>query len=137
MRALALAAFLIGCGAAEPIAETRMELHTASGLGAADVGSVMVLVLDGAKATCTRALEPASPLDDPELAVVRHALFTVDGSAKHLSIPAGRHLVFYAEAYRSTDGQPPRTGRGCAEATLKEGSSTGVSITLVADPPPM
>jgi hypothetical protein len=130
MRLLVLLA-LAGCAVPDATA-TRMELHTEDGLGASDVGSVVVLVLGGSRASCARALEPASPLDDPELEVVRHALFTVDGSAKHLSIPAGQRLVFYAEAYRSDDGSGARVGRGCSEATIAPGESGGVSIALSA-----
>jgi hypothetical protein len=110
-----------------------MSLHTAGSLGMGDVGSVVLLVLEGDKASCKRALEPASPLDDPELDVVRHALFTVDGAAKHLSLPADRPLVFYVEAYRSADGSGNRVGRGCSEATLDAGKSSGVSIVISAD----
>jgi hypothetical protein len=124
--------FLLGCSGELPVAETSMSLGTA-GLSPSDLGSVMVLVLGNG--TCARALLPPSPLDDPELEVLRHALFTVDGAAKHLSIPAERKLVFYVEAYRSADGSGPRLGRGCAEATLQSGSSTGVSITISADSP--
>lgn len=135
-RAMCLLLLLAGCGGAGPVSAVQMELGTASGLTAADVGSVQILVLGGERATCERALQPVSPLDNPELTVVRHALFTVDGSAKHLTgVPAGEHLVFYADAFRSTDGSPPRTGRGCAEGTLVAGSSRGIAITLTAASP--
>jgi hypothetical protein len=97
------------------------------------VQSVEVLVLGGDAATCARALRPASPLDDSELMVIRHALFAVDGSAKHLSgVPAGQHLVFYAEAFKTPDGQRPYVGRGCAESELHAGAAEGVAITLTA-----
>ncbi len=130
-----LLSFLLsgGCGAQAPVAETSMALGTGDGLQPSDVGSVLVLVLGDA--TCARALQPVSPLDDPELEVLSHALFTADGAAKHLSLPADRQLVFYVEAYRSMDGSGAHIGRGCAEATLTAGKSSGVSITITADPP--
>lgn len=136
MRRAALLALLVaGCGADDgPVASARMALGTAGGLGASSVGSVLVLVLGGAHASCAEALGPASPLDDPDLDVLRHALFTVDGTAKHLSIPAGRPLVFYAEAYASSDGTPPVVGHGCAEATVAAGASAPIAITLSGDP---
>jgi hypothetical protein len=133
MRPVLLCILAMGCGSDLPATETQMSLHTAGSLGMGDVGSVVLLVLAGNKATCKRALEPASPLDDPELDVVRHALFTVDGAAKHLSLPADRKLVFYVEAYRSQDGSGNRVGRGCTEATLDADKSSGVSITITAD----
>jgi hypothetical protein len=125
---------LLGCGGAPTVAAVQMALGADSGLSAADVGSVEILVLGGDRATCERALEPQSPLDDPELEVLRHALFTVDGTAKHLAdIPADQHLVFYAEAFRSPDGVRPRVGRGCTEATLAAGKSSGVSLVITAN----
>lgn len=134
--ALAVVALLVvaGCGEVSSFEEMRFALDHGSGLHAGDVGSVAVLVLGGAQATCDRAEQPHSPLDDPELQVLVHALFLVDGGPKHLSIPSGQHLVFYVDAYRSADGRRPRVGRGCAEGTLQPGQSTGVSITLLAAP---
>ena len=133
LRLLALLVGAAGCGGESTVEPVRLALDTSSGLAPGDVGSVEILVLGGDRATCARALQPMSPLDDPELEVVRHALFTVDGTAKHLTgIPADRHLVFYAEAFRSANGQRPRVGRGCAEQTLSSGKSAGVSITLTA-----
>ncbi len=130
---LALLVCAAGCVVEPTIESVEMAIDSTSGLQASDVGSVEILVLGGDQATCVRALEPVSPLDDPELEVVRHALFTVDGTAKHLTgIPADRHLVFYAEAFQSPDGQRPRIGRGCAEQTLASGKSAGVSITITA-----
>jgi hypothetical protein len=131
MRTIFSILLLIGCSGGGPVAETRMELSTA-GLGGSSVGSVMVLVLSGAHATCDAALAPPSPLDDADLQVVQHALFAVDGTAKHLSIPADEELVFYAEAFASSDGSGTRIGRGCAEAKLSAGESAGVPITLTA-----
>jgi hypothetical protein len=138
MRRIARIAFctlsLAGAGCSDgprTVESVTMALGAAGGLNPADVRSVEVLVLGGDRATCTRALQPQNPLDDPELDVLRHALFTVDGSAKHLSgIPADRHLVFYVEAFMSPDGQRPRIGRGCAEDTLAAGKSSGVSIEI-------
>jgi hypothetical protein len=137
MKWLALT-LLVGCGgSSEGISSVSMALWTSSGLDPANVQSVEVLVLGGNAATCARALQPVSPLDDPELTVVRHALFAVDGSAKHLGgVPAGQHLVFYAEAFKTPDGQRPYVGRGCAEGELHAGASEGVSITLTAATPP-
>ena len=123
---------LVGC-AAEPIAQMHMQLDSGGGLAPSDVGSVVLLVLDGPRASCMRALEPPSPLDDPELEVVSHALFTVDGTAKHLTLPAERKLVFYVDAFNSPDGRPPHVGRGCSEATLAADRSSGVAITISAD----
>jgi len=128
-----LVLLLCGCGGSAGVSSVQMALGTASGLDPSEVKSVEVLVLGGDHATCDRALLPASPLDDPELMVLRHALFAVDGSAKHLGgVPAGQHLVFYAEAYKTPDGQRPYIGRGCAEGELTAGASEGVSITLTA-----
>ncbi len=122
-----------GCGGGGGGATSvSMTMTAASGLAPSDVGSVEILVLDGAMATCDRALAPPSPLDDPSLMVVAHALFNADGTAKHLSVPAGQHLVFYADAFKSPDGGRPRVGRGCSEGTLAAGSSVGVSIMLGA-----
>lgn len=133
MRLLALALLVSGCGGGSGVASAQMSL-TASGLSPSDVGAVEILVLDGAGASCARALAGGSPLDDPTLQVVAHALFTIsgDGSAKHLGIPANRALVFYAEAFRSP--APPRqlVGRGCAEQSLAPGVSSSVSITISA-----
>jgi hypothetical protein len=124
---------LCGCGGSAGVSSVQMALGTASGLDPARVKSVEVLVLGGDSASCARALQPASPLDDPELTVLKHALFAVDGSAKHLGgVPAGQHLVFYAEAFESPDGVRPYIGRGCAEGELTAGASQGVSITLTA-----
>jgi hypothetical protein len=132
-RALAAAVFLVGCGGTSPPTSVHMTMDPSSGLQASQVGSVEVLVIGGARATCMRALQPQSPLDDPELEILTHALFTVDGSAKHLSgVPADRHLVFYAEAFHGTSGQRPRIGRGCSEGQLAAGSSSGISIVLTA-----
>jgi hypothetical protein len=122
---------MLGCAAEAPVGETSMSLGTGEGLSPADVGSVLVLVLGNAG--CARALQAPSPLDDPELQVLAHALFAADGAAKHLSLPADRPLAFYVEAYRSMDGSGGHIGRGCAEATLAAGRSSGVSITITAD----
>jgi hypothetical protein len=129
MRALVLC-WMCGCGGELPVAETAVALHT-EGLQASDLGSVLLLVLGNA--SCAHALLGPTPLDDPEIEVVRHALFPADGAAKHLAIPAGRLLAFYAEGYASGDGSGVRLGRGCTEATLQEGKSTGVTITISAD----
>jgi hypothetical protein len=133
MRWLAVALFMCGCGGGSDVASAQMALETDSGLQPGDVAAVEILVLDsqgGPGATCARALAGATPLDDPTLQVVAHALFTVDGTAKHLSIPANRHLVFYAEAFHSTAPNRTRIGRGCAEQSLAAGASTSVMITL-------
>src|SRR5262249_40388329 len=123
-----------GCGGTS-IEGMSVALSAGSGLDPADVQSVQVLVLGGDRATCDRALQPHSPLDDPELVVVRHALFTVDGAAKRLSgIPAGEPLVFYVDAFKSPDGSRPRVGRGCTEATIDAGQSAMISITLQSAP---
>ena len=111
MKSLLLASFslpLVACYAGEraatgecPAGETCSD---ATPRGLSFVGNHLIndLLLSGPRASCMRALQPESPLDDPELEVVRHALFTVDGAAKHLSgIPAGDPLVFYAEAFQS------------------------------------
>lgn len=97
--------------------------------GPNDVASVEVLVLDGPEATCAHALTGVTPLDDSAWQVVAHALFTVDGTAKHLRIPAGRALVFYAEAYRADRS---RLGRGCVVQSLAAGASSSVMITIAS-----
>jgi hypothetical protein len=128
---LLLLATAAGCGAADDdLASAAMALSP-EGLSPSDVGAVEVLVLDGPGASCMRALASPSPLDDAALDVVAHALFTVDGTAKHLRIPSGRTLVFYADAYRSAADRT-RIGRGCAEAKLRAGSSAGVTIPITA-----
>ena len=119
-----------GCGSGDDVASAAMALSP-EGLGPNAVGAVEVLVLDGSGASCTRALAVAEPLDDAGLDVVAHALFTIDGTAKHIRIPSGRTLVFYADAYRSADDRT-RIGRGCAEAKLRAGSSSGVTIPIIA-----
>ena len=129
--ALALGLLLAaGCGAGDDVAAAMMALAP-SGLAPDAVGAVEVLVLDGGDASCVHALALPSPLDDSSVEVVAHALFTVDGTAKHLTIPAGRTLVFYADAYPSLDDRT-RIGRGCAEASLHAGRSTGVTIPIAA-----
>lgn len=131
MRRALLAFLLAGCGCgAGDVASAQMALGT-SGLSPGDVGAVEILVLAGDDATCAHVLALPSALDDPSLDVVAHALFTVDGAAKHLSIPAGRRLAFDAEAYRSALDRT-RVGRGCAEGELAAGSSAGVNITITA-----
>jgi hypothetical protein len=136
MRRLLLVTLLAGgCGAAESEVSSMQLSLGSSGLMASDVQSVQVLVLGGPQATCDHALQPHSPLDDPELTVVRHALFTFDGTARKLTgIPADQPLAFYVDAFATPDGRRPRVGRGCSENTLEEGKSTGVSITLEAAP---
>jgi hypothetical protein len=129
MRALALCALLAGCGnAVDDVASAEMALSPSSGISPSDIGAVEILVFDGASAGCARVMTGTSPLDDAGLVVVAHALFTIDGSPKHLAIPAGKPLDFYAEAFRSP--APPRTriARGCVTETLH--GSTPVSITL-------
>ena len=111
MRAsLALVALVAACGGAPDagVASAQMALST-SGLSPSDVAAVEILVFDGASGGCARVLAGASPLDDSALIVVAHALFTVDGSAKHLPIPAGKPLDFYAEAFATTAPTRPRT----------------------------
>jgi hypothetical protein len=128
-----LIVLLCGCGGGGEVSSVSMGLSAGSGLDPAAVKSVEVLVLGGDRASCARALEPNSPLDDPELTVVRHALFAVDGTAKHLGgVPANQHLVFYAEAFATTDGQRPYIGRGCWEGELNAGASEGVTIIITA-----
>ncbi len=128
-RAMAALFALAGCGGGAEVASVTMQLGT-SGLMPSDVAAVELLVFDGANAGCARALSGASPLDDSGLVVVAHALFTVDGTPKHLMLPAARKLVFYAEAFPTAAPNRTRIGRGCVEATLRAGASDGVSITL-------
>jgi hypothetical protein len=135
VRLLSLAVALLGlaaagCGSGDDVASAAMALSP-EGIGTNTIGAVEVLVLDGSGASCTRALAVAEPLDDAGLDVVAHALFTIDGTAKHIQIPSGRTLVFYADAYRSAADRT-RIGRGCAEAKLRAGSSSGVTIPITA-----
>jgi hypothetical protein len=133
MKRALMALLLAGCGAPSSAPSVKISMDAASGLTASQVGSVEILVIGGASPTCMRTLAPHSPLDDPELEILMHALFTVDGSSKRLTgVPADRPLVFYAEAFQSPDGARPRIGRGCTEATLGEGQSAGISIVLTA-----
>jgi len=133
MRALVLCAVLAGCGNAVDVASAEMALSPSSGISPSDVGAVEILVFDGANAGCARVMTGASPLDDSGLVIVAHALFTIDGTPKHLAIPADKPLDFYAEAFRSP--APPRTriGRGCVAETLH--GSTPVSITISSTDP--
>jgi hypothetical protein len=131
--AVAVAAPAAGCGgdAGDDVAAVHLTLG-ASNLAPADVASVELLVLGGANPTCAAALAHHSPLDDSALEVLVHGLFAVDGASYRISVPAGRHLVFHADAFKDPDGRAPRIGRGCAEATLAPGSAVGVPITLTA-----
>ena len=132
MRRVLLALLLCGCGgAAGDVASAEMALGT-DGLSPSEVKAVEVLVIAGSGADCPHLLSLPSPLDDPALDVVAHGLFTVDGAAKHLTIPAGRRLGFYAEGYDGSGAGRRRVGRGCAERELKAGASSGVMITLGA-----
>ena len=101
---LVLALMLGGCGGAAELASAEMALST-SGLAPSDVAAVEVLVFDGANAGCARVMSGTSPLDDAGLVLVAHALFTIDGAPKHLAIPAGKPLDFYAEALLVVVGQ--------------------------------
>jgi hypothetical protein len=129
MRLVALLA-LLGCACGQvAVEEFPLRIETRA-LSPGDVGSVLVLVLGGERATCDRVRATMDPLDDPELEILRHALFTADGTAKRLSVPADVPLVFYAQAFRSPDGKRPAIGTGCVETTLPAGKSTGVSIII-------
>ena len=134
MRAAILTTLLVvGCGGgASDLASAEMALTT-SGLLPSDVGAVELLVFDGASGGCARVLTGASPLDDSGLVLLAHALFVIDGTPKHLAIPAGKSLDFYAEAYRTA--APGRTpiGRGCVTQTLAAGSPMPVSISITAE----
>lgn len=131
MRRALLALLLCGCGAAD-LASAHMSLATDSGLSPSAIHAVEVLVLAGGGARCPHVLSLPSPLDDAQLEIVAHALFTLDNEPKHLTIPAARRLAFYADAFDSTGPDRRRVGRGCAETELKNGSSAGVMITLSA-----
>jgi hypothetical protein len=133
--ALVVAGCLAACSAppADDVASAQMALSTTSDLAPSDVAAVEILVFDGATGGCARVLAGASPLDDSGLVVVAHALFTVDGTPKHLAIPAGKPLDFYAEAFATTAPGRMRIGRGCVTETLAAGSSTAVSIVLGAN----
>ena len=134
MRAACALAWLVvaGCGGSGgDVASAEMALST-SGLQASDVAAVEVLVFDGASGGCARVLAGTSPLDDAGLALIAHALFVLDGTPKHLAIPAGKPLDFYAEAFATTAPNRTRIGRGCVGATLAAGSATGVTIAISA-----
>jgi hypothetical protein len=121
---------LAACGEGESLVPVRMALD-GDHLHLSDVGSVELLVLDQGPG-CARALSVASPLDDPTFSVLSHALFHVDGGVQHIRVPAGRPLLFYAEAFRDPGGKRPRIGRGCETAKLGQGGGNAVSITLSA-----
>jgi hypothetical protein len=135
-RAIAILALMMApaCGGAEPdgVVRATMALSGAS-LDATNVKSVGVTVVGGAGASCPRALALAHPIDDPTLEIVAHALFVLDGAPGRpppsLRVPSGRPLVFYAEAFRSPDGERPRIGRGCAEATLN-GPHADITVAI-------
>lgn len=131
MRALLVPTLLLAaCGGARDDAVVRatMALSGAS-LDAASVRSIGLTVLGGDGASCPRALALSHPIDDPALEIVAHALFVLDGAPKSLRVPSGRALVFYAEAFRTADGERPRLGRGCAEATLT-GPHADISVAI-------
>ena len=114
MRALALFAVAIaaGCGAGGgDVASAELAL-SASDLPPSDVAAIEILVFD-----------------------VAHALFTLDGTPKHLAIPAGKALDFYAEAFRTTAPNRARVGRGCVSQTLAAGGAATVSIAINANDP--
>jgi hypothetical protein len=127
MRALPLVCLLAACGPVEPGVPVALR----ASLSAGQVRSALVLVLAGDGATCDRALRLASPLDDPELDVVAHALYVVDGTVKRLGgLPADTRLTFYGEAFDNPEGRRPLIGRGCTEVTLPAGRAEGVTLVL-------
>jgi len=128
------AASAAGCGAGGDVASAEMAL-SASGLAPSDVAAVEILVFDGANAGCARVMTGATPLDDSGLVLVAHALFTIDGTPKHLAIPAGKPLDFYAEAFRTAAPNRTRIGRGCVSQTLAAGGTATVSIAISAIDP--
>ncbi|HEX8950851.1 MAG TPA: hypothetical protein VF997_14835 [Polyangia bacterium] len=128
---VAVAVAVGGCGGGSDVASAEMAL-SASGLLPSDVAAVEILVFDGANAGCARVLTGATPLDDAGLVLVAHALFTIDGTPKHLAIPAGKPLDFYAEAFRTPAPNRVRIGRGCASQTLAAGAAATVSISITA-----
>lgn len=132
MGRLVLLALLAGACGQVGVEEFPLRIETRA-LGPGDVGSVLVLVLGGERATCDRVRATMDPLDDPELEVLRHALFTADGTAKRLNVPADVPLVFYAQAFRPADGRRPAIGTGCVETTLPSGKSTGVNIVITGN----
>ena len=130
-----VAASLAGCGGGGgDVASAEMAL-SASGLSPSDVAAVEILVFDGANAGCARVMTGATPLDDSGLVLVAHALFTIDGTPKHLAIPAGKPLDFYAEAFRTAAPNRTRIGRGCVSQTLAAGGAATVSIAISATDP--
>jgi hypothetical protein len=134
-RAWVVAMLLAGCsGGGGDVASAEMALSTSSGLSSSDIAAVELLVFDGASAGCARVMNGTSPLDDATLELVAHALFVIDGSGtpKHLAIPAGKPLDFYAEAFGSTAPTRMRLGRGCVTQTLAAGSAVGVTIAISA-----
>jgi hypothetical protein len=124
-----------GCGGGGDVASAEMALSPSSGLSPSDVAAVEILVFDGANAGCARVMTGASPLDDAGLVLVAHALFTIDGTPKHLAIPAGKPLDFYAEAFRTAAPSRTRIGRGCVGQTLAAGGPATVSIGISATDP--
>ena len=122
-----------GCGAAGggEVASAAMALSTSSGLSPSDIAAVEILVFDGAHAGCARVMAGASPLDDAGIELVAHSLFVLDGTPKHLAIPAGVPLDFYAEAFRTSAPNRTRIGRGCVDQTLATGAHD-VTIALSA-----
>ena len=65
-----------------------------------------------------------------------HTLFAIDGGTpKHLAIPAGKPLDFYAEAFRTDAPSRTRIGRGCVSQTLAAGAAATVSISITATNP--
>lgn len=133
--ALGFAVAVAGCGGsgdASGVAAMQMALSPSSGLNQDDIGAVEILVFDGKDAGCARVMDGVTPLDDAGLVVVAHALFTIDGTPKHLAIPAGKPLDFYAEAFRSAAPGRTRIGRGCADQTLHAGGSTAVTVAISA-----
>ena len=73
----------------------------------------------------------ATPLDDAGLVLVAHTLFTIDGTPKHLAIPAHKPLDFYAEALPHRRAQPHAHRPRLRRRQTLSGSAT-VSISLGA-----
>ena len=90
-------------------------------------------MFDGANAGCARVMSGTSPLDDPGLVLVAHALFTIDGDRPSTwRIPAGKPLDFYAEAFASTTAAARASGAAASRQSLAAGGSTGVTIAISA-----
>jgi len=122
-----LLCLLLGACGSTPTSSLSLGLTT-SQLALSDLGSVLIVVLRGPKG-CETINKLMSPLDDPELEVVAHALYPIDAESKQLKVPANQPLSVYVEAFTGPSGQRPAVGRGCSDVQ-GDGDETRITVEL-------